>query len=99
MKLAPGTSFMKLVPGTSVVLLLGFSTGVLALQGGGFRRFQAPPQGRYGEYETAGDSKHEFAWSRLRYTPLSFGGFGRGGGSWARDYPKADITFLARFRR
>ena len=105
MKLAPGTSFMKRVSGTSAVLLMGLSTGVLALQGGGFRRFQAPPQGRYGEYETAGDSKHEFAWSRLRYTPLggSFGGFGFGYGggysSWSRDYPKADITFLAALRR
>jgi hypothetical protein len=99
MKLLPGPSFVRLVPATAVVLLMGLSAGVLALQGGGFRRFS--PQG-YGGYETAGDSKHEFAWSRLRYTPLggSFGGFGGyGGGSWSRDYPKADITFLAALRR
>jgi hypothetical protein len=93
---------MKLLPRTPVVLLMGISTGLLAFQGGGYqRRFGLPPAG---VYETAGDSKHEFAWSRLRYTPLggSFGGFGysRGGfNTWSRDYPKADITFLAALRR
>src|ERR1700751_5035679 len=57
-----------------VVLLLALSTSVLAAQIGGFQRRFVPPD----ESETAGDSKHEFAWSRLRYTPLggSFGGFG-----------------------
>ena len=51
------------------------------------------------------DAKHEFAWSRLQYRQVTgvvggFGGFGvRGGGAWARDYPKADITFLAALRR
>src|SRR5271169_2295756 len=90
---------MRLLPRTSAVILLGLSTGVLAFQNGGFRQFSRPPLGGY--YETAGDSKHEFAWSRLRYTPLSFGGygFGYGGGAWSRDYPKADITFLAALRR
>src|SRR5207244_576537 len=94
---------MKPLPRTPMVLLMGISTGLLALQvGGGFQRFQRlPPPGMY---ETAGDSKHEFAWSRLRYTPLggSFGGFGfsRGGfNTWSRDYPKADIVFLAALRR
>ena len=61
-------------------------TGPLAEHAGGFRRF-LPQQA----YDTTGDSKHEFAWSRLQYTPLggSFGGFGgynRGAsGSWSRD--------------
>src|SRR6266576_1600730 len=92
---------MKLLPRTPVVLLMGLSTGLLAFQAGGFQRRATPPRG----YETEGDSKHEFAWSRLQYTPLggSFGGFGgynRGAsGSWSRDYPKADITFLAALRR
>ncbi len=92
---------MRLLPRTPVVLLMGLSAGLLAFQGGGFQRRYNP----YQTYETAGDSKHEFAWSRLQYTPLggSFGGFGgyRGGGfaSWSRDYPKADITFLAALRR
>jgi hypothetical protein len=102
---------MKVVPRTSVLLLVALNTTVLALQSGGYQPpRQLPPWagGGPGRYETTGDSKHEFAWSRLRYTPLSgtFGGFGgyggyrRGGfGSWARDYPKADITFLAALRR
>jgi hypothetical protein len=90
---------MRFLPHTSLVLLLGLSTGALAFQGGGFRQFGLP----IGGYETAGDSKHEFAWSRLRYPALggSFGGFGfsRGSGAWSRDYPKADIVFLAALRR
>ena len=94
---------MKLLPRTPVMvtLLMGLSAGLLAFQGGGFQRRFMPSQA----YETSGDSKHEFAWSRLQYTPLggSFGGFGgyRGYGfaSWSRDYPKADITFLAALRR
>ena len=89
---------MKLPSRTA--LLLGLSTPLLALQGGGFQRgFLPPPRGAY---ETTGDSKHEFAWSRLMYKQLggSFGGFGfNRGGSWSRDYPKADITFLAALRR
>jgi hypothetical protein len=91
---------MRLLPRTAAMLLMGLSTSVLAFQNGGFRQFSRPPLGGY--YETAGDSKHEFAWSRLRYTPLggTFGGFGFGrGGAWSRDYPKADITFLAALRR
>ena len=88
---------MRLLPRTSAIFLVGLSTSVLAFQNGGFRQFSRPPLGGY--YETAGDSKHEFAWSRLQYNSLSFGGFGRGGGAWSRDYPKADITFLAALRR
>src|SRR5713101_2190355 len=92
---------MKLLPRGPVVLLMGLSTGLLAFQAGGFQRRFNP----YQTYETAGDSKHEFAWSRLQYTPLSgsfggFGGYNRGGfASWSRDYPKADIVFLAALRR
>jgi Domain of unknown function (DUF4159) len=51
--------------------------------------------------------KAEFYWSRLQYTSAmgSFGGFGfryrygRGGGSWSRDYPKADRQLLLAIRR
>src|SRR4029077_10918921 len=81
---------------------MGLSTSVLAFQVGGIMRRFAPSSR---PYEAAGDSKHEFAWSRLQYTPLggSFGGFGgynRGAaGSWSRDYPKSAITFLAALRR
>jgi hypothetical protein len=93
---------MTFLPRTPVVLLMGLTTGLLAFQGGGFQRRFNP----YPAYESAGDSKHEFAWSRLQYTPLGgggyggFGGYNRGGfSSWSRDYPKADITFLAALRR
>jgi hypothetical protein len=74
-----------------------------------FRSYRPPYEnGEVG----AGDAKHEFAWSRLKYTPASgsMGGFsngygygygyGYGGrGAWSRDYPKADIVFLAALRR
>jgi hypothetical protein len=95
---------MKRLRRAVVVLLLGVSTTLLAAQRGGFQRRMMP----FDEYETSGDAKHEFAWSRLRYTPLGgggggfggFGGYNRGGfASWSRDYPKADITFLAALRR
>jgi hypothetical protein len=92
---------MSRLPRATAVLLLGLSTSVLAAQGGFQRRYMPPVA-----YESSADAKHEFAWSRLQYTPLggSFGGFGgyRGYGgfaSWSRDYPKADITFLAALRR
>src|SRR4051812_17159828 len=78
-------------------LLLALSTAALAAQfGGGFQRFGFPQvENQYGKL----DAKHEFAWSRLQYTPLG-GAFGfRYGGNWSRDYPKADITFLAALRR
>jgi hypothetical protein len=83
-----------------VFLLLGFGAGLSALQVGVAAQFplRYPPA----DYDSASDSKHEFAWSRLRYTPLrgTFGGFGYSrGGLWATDYPKADITFLAALRR
>jgi Domain of unknown function (DUF4159) len=50
--------------------------------------------------------KAEFAWSRLYYISSMgsfgggrFGGFGRGGGSWNRDYPKADRQMLVALKR
>jgi hypothetical protein len=84
----------------SVALRLGLIVPALALQvGGGFQRYRSP-------YDAgAADAKHEFAWSRLRYDSQGgafgggFGFYGRGGGAWSRDYPKADITFLAALRR
>jgi Domain of unknown function (DUF4159) len=96
---------MKLVPRSTMVLVaLGLATSALAVQQS--RQFQLPPvqspvQNSYENF----DAKHEFAWSRLQYTPLGgarggFGAFGYGGGgAWSRDYPKADITFLAALRR
>jgi hypothetical protein len=88
---------MRLKPKIAAISLLALSAAVWA--------FEA--------YDTYGgpnreDTKHEFAWSRLRYTSaagsfggLGFGyGYGFGGGrAWSRDYPKADIVFLAALRR
>ncbi len=90
---------MKPAPRISAVtlVLLVLSTAALAAQfGGRFQRFGFPSlENPYGNL----DSKHEFAWSRLQYTPLG-GAFGfRYGGNWSRDYPKADIDFLAALRR
>ena len=53
--------------------------------------------------ETSND-KAEFAWSRLSYTPnisgYGYGRFGYGrGGTWQRDYPKADRQFLIALKR
>ena len=65
---------MKLLPRAPVVLADGTQHDAARLPDGGFQRRFTPLQ----TYETEGDSKHEFAWSRLQYTPLggSFGGFG-----------------------
>ena len=43
--------------------------------------------------------KTEFIFARLRYSMMRNGYFGRGGGSWATDYPKADRQFLQGVRR
>ncbi len=93
-----------------LLVTAGAIAGVFGLQAAAFQRFPGGYGGfgRFGRVPqpTAADAKHEFAWSRLQYTPVSrgYGGYGyryRGGfgGSWSRDYPKADITFLAALRR
>jgi hypothetical protein len=53
--------------------------------------FAPPPQS---------DRAHSFYFTRAAYSDGRFGGFrGRGGGSWATDYPKADQQFLVVLRR
>ncbi len=52
----------------------------------------------------AGHDRAEFFWSRLAYNSSKgsygrFGGYGRGGGTWSRDYPKADRQFLIAMKR
>jgi hypothetical protein len=78
----------------AVLCLLGLSAAAWAFEA--YDTYGAPTE----------DAKHEFAWSRLRYTSAAgaFGGFGfgygyGGGRAWSRDYPKADIVFLAALRR
>jgi hypothetical protein len=88
---------MRLKPKIAALCLLGLSAAVWAFEA--YDTYGAPSRE---------DSKHEFAWSRLRYNSAagassgsSFGfGFGYGGyRAWSRDYPKADIVFLAALRR
>lgn len=94
---------MRLLARISVVLLLlGASTGLLALQRGGSR------DDEYGFAREAhtylsdgGERKSEYSWSRLRYSAAgNYGGYGYyRGGNWSRDYPKADRQFLMALRR
>lgn len=45
------------------------------------------------------NERTEFVFARLRYPSKRNGYWGRGGGSWATDYPKADRQFLQGVRR
>jgi hypothetical protein len=95
---------MRLLASFSVLLLLmGASTGLLALQRGGYQQ-----DNPYGDSRVAfsgdsenGESKSEYSWSRLRYTSAYSGGYGYGfgRGNWSTDYPKADRQFLIALRR
>jgi hypothetical protein len=88
---------------------------IFAIQARGFQYFGNPRVNRdYSEYGDSNE-KAEFYWSRLEYPSRyggyggggggyggGFGGFGGGfggGGSWRRDYPKADIQFLLAMKR
>jgi len=91
---------------SALVLVLGLSGGVVAFQDGAyFNQGQAPyfPQGYSDEYYPSSSKEpSEFYWSRLRYTSRTdlYGGYGYGyGGSWSRDYPKADRQFLMALKR
>jgi len=86
---------------TTILLGLGFAGAVLVHQTGAFQLF-----GRDSRDSSAhAPSEAEFYWSRLQYTSRNsgYGGFGYGygdyGGSWSRDYPKADRQFLMALKR
>jgi Domain of unknown function (DUF4159) len=93
-----------LAPISALFLLSGISTGLLAMQRGGQQDFDS-----YGAREAfttsvdLGSGKYEYSWSRLRYSVAGAGGgmfgYGRYGGSWSRDYPKADRQFLIAMKR
>ncbi|HEX9199554.1 MAG TPA: DUF4159 domain-containing protein [Acidobacteriaceae bacterium] len=95
---------MKLLIRSAMVtmLVLGLATGLFA-----FQRIAD-----WGQINPQGNEKAEFSWSRLSYTTAmgaggygGFGGYGgygygrRGGGTWSRDYPKADRQFLMALNR
>jgi hypothetical protein len=91
---------------SAIVLVLGIAGGVLAFQGGSFG-VQGPgsffSQGYSDDDSPSSKEPSEFYWSRLRYTSSTdlysgYGGYGYGG-SWRRDYPKADRQFLMALKR
>jgi hypothetical protein len=97
---------MKRVPRPTVVLLVvGLSAALTPFAAVRLPEYRiAGAQSFYPSDSPYGnaDAKHEFAWSRLQYRQATgvVGGFGGlRGGAWSRDYPKADITFLAALRR
>src|SRR6202162_3539796 len=91
-----------LAPISALLLLAGTSTGLLALQRGGY---SGDEYGGAREAFSSSDSdngKNEYSWSRLRYSMAGSGNGGYGYGrwsSWSRDYPKADRQFLIALRR
>ena len=90
---------MKLLVQSAMVtvLVLGVATGLFALQ----------RVADWGEPLAQSHEKAEFSWSRLSYTTAmgagGYGGYGRGygrgGQTWSRDYPKADRQFLIALNR
>ncbi len=89
---------MKLLRSITVVaVVLAFCSLVYAFQ----------RTADWGYQPAQSSEKAEFAWSRLSFTSNYGGGyggyggygFGRGGGTWSRDYPKADRQFLIALKR
>jgi hypothetical protein len=94
---------MRLLARISIFLLLmGVSTGLLALQRGGYRDDEYGFAREAHTYPSdSGNGKSEYSWSRLHYSTASnYGGYGYGRwANWSRDYPKADRQFLIALRR
>jgi hypothetical protein len=78
-----------------VLLLVVIGSGLFALRSSAFQ-FGGWPG--YGPSSYQPNEKAEFYWSRLAYSSRfrSFGGYG---GTWSRDYPKADRQFLLAMKR
>jgi hypothetical protein len=82
---------------SALPILLSFCVCVFALQQGGYRRFDRRQDNSYSYGQPV---PSEFYWSRLQYTSgYANGGFRGYGGSWRRDYPKADNDCLIALRR
>jgi hypothetical protein len=90
---------MRLLPRIAILLLLASTATVLAFQRNPFQRGRGfDTEGPYGSIPSEqSHEKTEFGWSRLRYDSAGFNSFR--GGSWSRDYPKADRQFLLALRR
>ncbi len=83
-----------------LVLALGVWTAIYAQQQQrrGIRSFLDEEDNPV-PFPVDGNEKTEFAFARLRYQSKRNGYFGRGGGSWSTDYPKADRQFVQGVRR
>ncbi|HTR48156.1 MAG TPA: DUF4159 domain-containing protein [Verrucomicrobiae bacterium] len=95
---------MKLLPRRAAAFsLVVVAGGLLALQSAHSQWFGQSPFDPVAPGQS--NEKAEFSWSRLQYDSSAggFGGYGYrygyGGGTWARDYPKADRQFLMALRR
>ncbi len=87
---------MKLLQATAVAFVVAALCSVVFA-------FQRTADFGFGP-DAPGHEKAEFYWTRLIYhssmsSYRGYGGFGRGGGSWSRDYPKADRQFLIAMKR
>ena len=81
------------------LILLGLGMlGVVLAQRGTIRDFTDEEDNPVPIPSDASD-KHEFTFARLRYKSKRNGYFGRGGGAWSTDWPKADRQFLQGLRR
>src|ERR1700677_3104239 len=89
---------MKLVrPIFALLFVLSLTTGLYALQRGGFQGY-----GRRDVYSMGSLVPSEFYWTRLQYTSGYANGFTYGysrRSPWAQDYPKADNDCLIALRR
>jgi hypothetical protein len=92
-----------LAPISALLLLTGIGTGLLAMQRNGTQSYdEYGAREAFRGSEDLGSGKYEYSWSRLRYSMAGGGGGGYGygrGGTWSRDYPKADRQFLIAMKR
>jgi hypothetical protein len=83
---------------TALILLGLGALGVLMAQRGSIRDF-IDEEDNPAPIPADANDKAEFTFSRLRYMSKRNGYFGRGGGAWSTDWPKADRQFVQGLRR
>jgi len=91
-----------LAPISALLLLAGVSTGLAAMQRGGYGGDEYGGAREAFSSSENDNGKNEYSWSRLRYSMAGSGNGGYGYGrwaSWSRDYPKADRQFLIALKR
>ncbi|MBW3628994.1 MAG: DUF4159 domain-containing protein [Gemmatimonadetes bacterium] len=92
---------VKGVVAVSAVLLAGPAASDTRGNTPDTSRIAADSPGEAGRFFSLppGDRRYSFYFTRAAYSDGRFGRRGRGGGSWATDYPKADQQFLTVLRR